>query len=136
MTILEVGVSTYAVADAKTHLSPLIDEALYGEIVTITRHGMPGVQIRARARAPQPVMDRYKLEWLPQRRESRPAFDEPAVDILRRMRDSGERRSISGWRRRRGGEARVSLRPGDRAPVLWSAAPRRWSCSLSLTAAY
>lgn len=52
MTILEVGVSTYAVADAKTHLSRLIDESLHGEIVTIARHGKPGIEMRASARAP------------------------------------------------------------------------------------
>ena len=33
---------TYSIAQAKDHLSRLVDEALEGKQVTITRHGKPG----------------------------------------------------------------------------------------------
>ena len=36
--------SSYSVAQAKTHLSKLIDEALSGVPVTITRHGKPAAE--------------------------------------------------------------------------------------------
>jgi prevent-host-death family protein len=39
--IQEIGVATYSIAQAKDYLSKLIDEALAGEEVTITRHGKP-----------------------------------------------------------------------------------------------
>jgi prevent-host-death family protein len=35
----------YDVADAKTHLSPLTDEALDGEAIVLTRHGKPVAEL-------------------------------------------------------------------------------------------
>lgn len=90
MTIPERIVSSYSVSYAKAHLSELIDRALAGEQVTIKRHGKPVVELRPSAEAEAVSADRYKLEWLRQRRDSRPALGEPAVDILRRMRDGEE----------------------------------------------
>ena len=77
--------SSYSVAHAKEQLSKLIDEALRGETVTITRHGKPVVELRASAPAQQPK--NIDMEWLRRRRESLPPLGEDAVDIIRRMRD-------------------------------------------------
>jgi prevent-host-death family protein len=79
--------SVYSVAQAKDHLSKLIDEALAGEEVTITRHGKPVVELRpARAadagRLPPELIDRIAA-----RAKSLPSLGEDAVDIIRRMRD-------------------------------------------------
>ncbi|KAF2991094.1 type II toxin-antitoxin system Phd/YefM family antitoxin [Methylocystis sp. MJC1] len=38
--------SSYPIAKAKEQLSRLVDEALSGETVTITRHGKPVVKLR------------------------------------------------------------------------------------------
>ncbi len=40
------GLSSYPIAKAKEQLSRLIDEAVAGETVTITRHGKPVVELR------------------------------------------------------------------------------------------
>ncbi len=85
--------SSYSVAEAKTHLSRLIDEALTGAPVTITRHGKPVVELKAPSMAPARP-DRADiariLDEIAVRRKLRPSLGEPAVDIIRRMRD-GER---------------------------------------------
>ena len=47
--------STHSVADAKAHLSNLIDRAMDGETVVITRHGRPVVEIKPTARAVGPM---------------------------------------------------------------------------------
>ena len=39
--------STHSVAEAKNHLPELIDRALKGESVVITRHGHPVVELKA-----------------------------------------------------------------------------------------
>ena len=44
--------STYSVADAKARLPRLIDKALAGEAVVITRHGKPVAELRP-ATAPE-----------------------------------------------------------------------------------
>jgi antitoxin (DNA-binding transcriptional repressor) of toxin-antitoxin stability system len=41
--------SSHSIAKAKDNLSKLIDEALAGEEVTITRHGKPVVELAAGA---------------------------------------------------------------------------------------
>ena len=47
-------VATVSIYEAKTHLSHLVDRALRGEQVVITRHGRPVARLvpAARARAP------------------------------------------------------------------------------------
>jgi prevent-host-death family protein len=39
--------SEYSVANAKTHLPRLIDRAIDGEAVVITRHGKPVAELRS-----------------------------------------------------------------------------------------
>lgn len=80
--------SSYPIAKAKEQLSRLIDEALAGESVTITRHGKPVVELRPTQPEPAPRrMTKDDLEWLRKRRDALPPLGENAVDIIRRMRD-------------------------------------------------
>jgi prevent-host-death family protein len=59
-------VTTYSVADAKNHLPKLIDRALNGEEVIITRRGKPVVELRPAAARPKPPIGTD--EWLFERR--------------------------------------------------------------------
>ena len=79
--------SSYSVAEAKTHLSKLIDEAAAGEVVTITRHGKPAAELRAPAPKKAKVDIEKLLDEVAERRKLRPNLGEPAVDIIRKMRD-------------------------------------------------
>ena len=64
---------TYSIAQAKDQLSRLIDEALTGEIVTITRHGKPVVSLTPSAPAPRPVTE-AEIEQMRLRRSLRPSL--------------------------------------------------------------
>jgi antitoxin (DNA-binding transcriptional repressor) of toxin-antitoxin stability system len=78
--------STYSVADAKNHLPQLIDRALDGESVVITRHGTPVVELRAIPAPPRPVT-RADIDWLDARRVgSSPAPLDAGTEVSR-MRD-------------------------------------------------
>lgn len=85
----------HSVAEAKDRLSDLIERALAGEDVAITRHGRPVVELRAVPPAVGPVPD-PALDWLAERRaalapEMR-SGGEDAVTAVSRMRDEGEAR--------------------------------------------
>jgi antitoxin (DNA-binding transcriptional repressor) of toxin-antitoxin stability system len=78
---------TYSVAEAKNNLSELIDRALKGEGVLITRHGKPVVEFKPVPAPVGPVAD-ADLQWLAANRlrpKSRPAEDAGA--LLSRIRD-------------------------------------------------
>jgi antitoxin (DNA-binding transcriptional repressor) of toxin-antitoxin stability system len=78
---------TYSVAEAKNNLSELIDRALNGEGVLITRHGKPVVEFRPVPVTVGPVSD-ASLQWLAENR-LRPKM-EPADDagkLLSELRD-------------------------------------------------
>ena len=79
--------ASYSIAKAKDNLSKLIDEALAGQEVTITRHGKPVVDLRpARAAGsgrPSPEL----IDKIAARAKTLPSLGENAVDIIRRMRD-------------------------------------------------
>jgi prevent-host-death family protein len=78
---------TYSVAQAKDHLSKLIDEALAGEEVTITRHGKPVAELRpARAVGPERPSPEL-IDRIAERAKTLPSLEENVVDIVRRMRD-------------------------------------------------
>jgi prevent-host-death family protein len=49
--------STYSIAQAKDQLSRLVDEALAGKQVTITRHGKPVAELRPAGHAPRPTFN-------------------------------------------------------------------------------
>lgn len=81
---------THSVADAKNHLSELIDRALAGEDVTITRHGRPVVELRPVQAAPGPVRQE-DIDWLAAHRAGLgPAPAQDAGRLLSEMRDEGE----------------------------------------------
>ena len=59
----------FSVADAKNKLPSLIDLAIEGEEVIITRHGKPVVELRRATVTPLPKGDRRAFhEWFASRR--------------------------------------------------------------------
>jgi prevent-host-death family protein len=82
--------STYTVAQAKNKLSELINRALKGEGVVITRHGHPVVEMKSvQSRAPRPMTE-ADWEWLLAHKVGRLDPDKDAVELLREMREEGE----------------------------------------------
>ena len=79
---------TYSVAEAKNQLPKLIDRALQGEEVVITRRGKPVVEIRPRPPRPEPP--KGTDEWLAERRRTRPAINITSVELLNMMYESDE----------------------------------------------
>jgi prevent-host-death family protein len=77
---------TYSLAQAKDQLSRLIDEALRGEIVTITRHGKPVVTLFPNGTATRPLTARY-LREMRRRAEARPSLGGDSVTLVREMRN-------------------------------------------------
>ena len=80
--------TTYSVARAKNHLPKLIDRALEGEEVIITRRGKPVVELRPAAARPKPPIG--SDEWLAERRNSRPAINITSVELLNSIYESDE----------------------------------------------
>ena len=78
--------ASHSVAEAKNHLSQLIDSALEGEEVVITRHGAPVVVLKPVGAARRPV-NREDVEWLLQHRvRARPPAEDAGTTVSR-MRD-------------------------------------------------
>jgi prevent-host-death family protein len=75
--------SAFSVADAKNSLPKLIDLALKGEEVTITRHGKTVAEIRAASARVTPATATYS--WLKARRRSRASIGLTSVQILDRI---------------------------------------------------
>jgi len=71
----------YSVADAKNSRPRLIDKAVAGEEVVITRHGRPVAELRATT-AGAPKSPTAIDEWLIARRDKRTAIDVTSVDLL------------------------------------------------------
>ncbi len=92
--ILDV-MSTHSVAEAKSKFSELIDRALAGEDVIITRHGEPVVELKPVAAKPAPAslkrVTAADLVWLAARRVKLRQPAEDAGTLLSRMRDESER---------------------------------------------
>lgn len=78
--------STHSVAEAKNRLSSLIERALRGEEVVITRHGRPVVELRPLTGAARPVTPEA-LDWLAANRAGKAAPAEDAGASVSRMRD-------------------------------------------------
>jgi prevent-host-death family protein len=70
-------------ADAKTHLSELIDRVEAGDTIDITRRGKAVARLTAVARPRRPI-DRATLEALT---AALPPQPESAADLVRSMRD-------------------------------------------------
>lgn len=81
---------SYSVAAAKNHLSKLIDRALKGEDVVITRHGRAVVELKPVAKPPRPVSVEG-LDRLAALRARLPRLPEDAGTFVSRMRDEEER---------------------------------------------
>jgi antitoxin (DNA-binding transcriptional repressor) of toxin-antitoxin stability system len=81
---------TYSVADAKNRLSYLIDRALKGETVVITRHGRAVVELKAVPEPARPVSS-AELDWLAKHRIGRSRAAEGAGVFLTKLRDEEER---------------------------------------------
>ena len=81
---------THSVAEAKNRLPELIDRALKGEDVVITRHGRPVVELKPipePARAVSPAA----LDWLAARRVGTKRAKQGAGAFVSKMRDEAER---------------------------------------------
>ena len=76
--------STFSVAQAKAHLSELLERAEKGEEVVITRRGQPVAQL-APVRSAQPGIDFARLRAL---RATMPKAKTPGEKIIRKMRDA------------------------------------------------
>jgi prevent-host-death family protein len=81
--------ATYSVSEAKNQFSRLIDRALAGEEVIITRHGVPVVELRAIA--PKPRMTEADLEWLRAHQISGVSDAGDAGQMVSKMRDEEQR---------------------------------------------
>ena len=84
----------HSVVEAKNRLSELIDRALKGEGVVITRHGRPVVELKPISAPAKPITSEA-IDWLVERRVGKRMPRENAVALVRGMRDewSGERLS-------------------------------------------
>lgn len=78
--------STHSVAEAKNQLSKLIDRALKGEGIVITRRGEPVVELKPVRSAPPPITD-ADIEWVRQRRALLPRSKTDAETLVRQLRD-------------------------------------------------
>ena len=75
---------TVSIAEAKAHLSKLVEQAEAGETICITRRGKPAAQISA-VRQPRKRIDTAALRALTERMTPQ---TESAGDFIRRMRDT------------------------------------------------
>lgn len=76
----------HSVAEAKNKLPELIDRALKGEEVVITRHGHPVATLKPMT-APTRIVTKADLDWLAARRATRGKLKEDAGTLVSRMRD-------------------------------------------------
>lgn len=81
--------STYTVAEAKNKLSELINRAIKGEGVVITRHGHPVVELKP-LRPVSRLTTEADREWLRALRALPAKIKADAAAEVRRMREEGE----------------------------------------------
>jgi len=74
---------TVSVAEAKVHLSELINRVESGEQIVITRHGRPVAHLSAAVAPKKPIRSLAKF------RASMPRLRKPMSETLREMRDEG-----------------------------------------------
>ncbi|CAL8980101.1 type II toxin-antitoxin system prevent-host-death family antitoxin [Rhodoplanes serenus] len=80
---------THSVVEAKNQLSDLIDRALRGEEVVITRHGRPVARLAPIEPVVGPVTPEA-LDWLAAHRVGGHEPSEDSGTLLSRLRDEGE----------------------------------------------
>jgi prevent-host-death family protein len=74
---------TVSLAEAKAHLSQLLDSVAAGEEVTITRHGRAVAKVSAPEQPRQPL----PLQRLAELRGKVPAWHEPSSKLVRQLRE-------------------------------------------------
>jgi prevent-host-death family protein len=79
--------ATYTLAQAKNQLSKLVDEALTGTPVTITRHGKPVVHVTPAQPVGGKPMTKEEIDELARFRKKLPRPSKSGVEIIRQMRD-------------------------------------------------
>ena len=82
--------STYSVAEAKNRLPALIDKAIEGEEVVITRHGKPVAELRPRTQR-NTKSSRAMLQWLWSRTKGRRGAGISSVELLDRIYEDDEK---------------------------------------------
>jgi prevent-host-death family protein len=82
---------TYSIAEARDRLQELIDRALKGETVVITRDGLPAVELKPASKPQKPRRGKIDIEWLKSRRVGR-KLNVDAGTAVSRMRDEDEAR--------------------------------------------
>lgn len=75
--------STVTLAEAKSHLSHLLDQVEAGEEVVITRRGQPVARISPVAKPKRPIKS------LAEFRNRMPRWRKSSAELLREMRDEG-----------------------------------------------
>jgi prevent-host-death family protein len=85
--------ASHSVADAKNHLSELIDKAIGGEEVVITRHGRPVIELKPIAQHGRPITGE-DIEWLRAHRVQLLKPDDEPTSIVERMRDEDVERLL------------------------------------------
>jgi len=80
----------FSVVEGKNQLSDLIDRALRGERVVITRNGRAVVELKPISRVGKPITPEA-IAWLAQRRVGRRKPREDAAVLVRKMRDEWQR---------------------------------------------
>jgi len=76
--------ATYSVAEAANRLPNLIDQALEGETVIISRHGKPVVELTRTGVAVAPP-SKATYEWLRERRRSWKTIPITSEELLRQL---------------------------------------------------
>jgi prevent-host-death family protein len=77
----------YSLAQAKQDLERLVEEALNGETVTITRDGRAVVNLTPAPGEAKRAVDPEFIEWMRERRKSRPSLGADSVTLVREMRE-------------------------------------------------
>lgn len=81
---------SYSVADAKAGLPRLINRAIAGENVVITRHGKPVAEIRPTVAATGPMSKGEMYAWLASRRSVLKGPPMTSVELLNLIYDKPE----------------------------------------------
>jgi prevent-host-death family protein len=81
------AMTTHSVTEAKNHLPELIDRALKGESVVITRRGQPVVELKPVVQQPGRRITQADIDWLDAHRVGLRGAGEDAVTTVMRMRD-------------------------------------------------
>ncbi len=84
MVIIGGGMHTISLAQAKAHLSELLNNVESGEEVVITRHGRPV----ARVLPVSPVKQKIPFQRLAELRRQVSAWQDSSATLLRELRDA------------------------------------------------